>query len=92
MDDDDAGRERVARRTEPARRAVDAELAVIRLIDAAQNLYQRRLAGAVLADDRVHFAGHDVEVDAVENAVADERLANSAPRGAAAGSVRRRLP
>ena len=76
VDDDDARRERFARRTEPARFAVDHELAAVRLIDPAQDLYQRRLAGAVLPDDRVHFAGHDIEVDAVENAVADERFAN----------------
>jgi hypothetical protein len=60
-----------------ARFAIDHELAVVRLIDPAQDLYERRLPGAILSDDGVHFTGHDIEVNAVENAVADERFANS---------------
>ena len=68
-----------ASRGERNRRASPSttQLAVVRLIDPAQDLYERRLARAILADDRVHFAGHDIEVDAIENAVADERFANS---------------
>jgi hypothetical protein len=77
MDDDDAGCERFARRTKPAAFAVDDELAVVRLINPAQDLYKRRLARAILPDDCVHFARQDIEVNAIENAVADERFANS---------------
>ena len=37
----------------------------IRLDDAVDDLHQRRLAGAVLAEHRVDLAGQHVEVDAV---------------------------
>ena len=77
MDDDDTSCERFTRRTKAARFAVDHELAAIWLINPAQDLYERRLPGAILPDDGVHLAGHDVEADAIENAVADERFANS---------------
>ena len=77
MDDDDARRERFARRTKPARFAIDHEPAAVGLVDSAQDLYERRFPGAVLPDDRVHFAGHDVEINAIEDAVADERLADA---------------
>ena len=33
------------------------------LVDAGENLHQRRLAGAVVADQRDHFAGVHVELD-----------------------------
>jgi hypothetical protein len=56
-------------------------------MNAAQNFDQRRLAGAVFADDRVHFARHDIEIDAVEDAIADKRLAD-----AARGKQRHRSP
>jgi hypothetical protein len=52
-------------------------LAVVWLIDAAQNLYERRLARAILPDDGVHFARQDIEMDAVENTVADKHFADS---------------
>jgi len=77
VNDDDARRERFARRTKPARFAIHHELAAVGLVDPAKDLYERRLAGAVFADDRVHFAGHDIEIDAIENAIADECFADS---------------
>jgi hypothetical protein len=52
-------------------------LAAIWLINAAEDLYERRLPGAIFPDDGVHFAWHDIKVDAFENAVADERFANA---------------
>ena len=51
-------------------------LAGVWLIHAAQDFDERRFAGAILAHDGVHFAGPDLEIDAGENAIADERFAN----------------
>ena len=48
-----------------AQLAVDVDGAGVGLVHAVQRLHQRRLAGAVLADDRVDGAGADVEVDVV---------------------------
>ena len=47
------------------RRAVDADLAGVSLIEAVENRHQRRLAGAVLADDAVDHAALDNEIDVV---------------------------
>jgi hypothetical protein len=58
------------------RLAVHHELAAVWPIDPAQDLSERRLPGAILSDDGVRFTRHDIEVNAVENAVADERFAN----------------
>ena len=44
------------------------------LMGAVQRLHQRRLAGAVLADDRVDRAAADLEVDAVVGDDAGEAL------------------
>ncbi len=43
-----------------------SELAVVRLDGAADDLAERRLAGAVLADERVDLAGRDRDADIVE--------------------------
>jgi hypothetical protein len=56
VDDGDAGVARVVRRAEGGRRAVDEQLAVVGPHDAAQELDQRRLAGAVLPQQRPHLA------------------------------------
>ena len=45
-----------------------------RALGAGHDLDQRRLAGAVLADQRVDFARAKIERDAVERADAGERL------------------
>ena len=42
--------------------AVDADRAGARRDDAAQDLHQRRLAGAVLADEADHLAAADGEM------------------------------
>ena len=47
-------------------------------VHAGEHLHERGLAGAVLADDRVHLAGRAVEVDAVEDPHAEEGLADAA--------------
>ena len=50
----------------------------IRLRCAGRDVHQRRLASAVLAEKRVHLAGHDVERDIVERGDAVEVLADAA--------------
>jgi hypothetical protein len=55
-------------------RAVDADLARIRAVEAGDDVEQRRLARARLADDGEPFAGRDVEVDAGEQRRARKAL------------------
>ena len=59
-------------------------------IDAGHDLDQRRLAGAVVAEQAVHFAGIDVDADIVEREIVAE---DCATRFASAhqGSVHQRL-
>ena len=66
VDDADAERERVARAVDRRRLAVEPDLAGVLAIRAAENLHQRRLAGAVLAEQHVHVAGVERQIDAVE--------------------------
>ena len=47
--------------------AVDRDRARRRLVEAAQQLHERRLARAVLADDRDDRSGGELEVDVVEH-------------------------
>ena len=67
------------------RLALPADLALGRLQRAVDDLDQRRLAGAVLAEQRVDFAGHDGEVDAVVGPQRAEVLGD-------ADRLERRLP
>ena len=68
MHEADAGIVRGRPVAERERLAVDPRLTVARvgLVVAGEDLDQRRLAGTVLADERVHFARGDVEADIVE--------------------------
>ena len=54
--------------------AVDDDRALVGPVRAVEGLHQRRLAGAVLADDGVDRAGADREVDAVVGDDAGEAL------------------
>ena len=66
------------------RRAVEEDLALVGREDAVDHLDQGRLAGAVLAEQRVDLAGLDVEVDVVVGAHAGKGLADAdelQPRG-----------
>ena len=54
--------------------AVPGDRALVGLVGAGEHLDQGGLAGAVLAEQAVHLAGADVEVDAVEGPDAGERL------------------
>ena len=76
--DADAVRQRVARPRERDRPAVEAQLAAVGAEGAREDLQQRRLAGAVLADERVRLARRNVEADAAERAHGAERLADVA--------------
>ena len=57
---------------------VDEDLALVGLVRAGEDLDQRGLAGAVLAEQAVHLAGADLEVDAVERSGAGELLHDAA--------------
>ena len=59
----DARRDGGARRMKDDRLAVEEDLSGIGLLDAEQDLHQRRLAGAVLADHGVDRAGRDGKID-----------------------------
>ena len=59
----DAGGDRLHRRREGRRVAVDDDLTGIRLIDAGEDVHEGRFAGAVLAQQRMDFAGANFEID-----------------------------
>jgi hypothetical protein len=77
MDDADASPLGVARAVERARCAGELDGALVRCVHARHDLHERRLAGAVLTDDGVHLARPDIEVDVVEDAYAEKRLADA---------------
>src|SRR5207237_5939402 len=54
------------------------ELAGVGVVDARDDLDQRRLAGAVVADDRVHLVGAEREVGVAEGIHATEVLLDPA--------------
>ena len=70
---------------------VDQDLAArIRLVGAGQDLHQRRFAGAVLAHERMDFAGMDLERDVRERPHAGERLGDVAHLEDRSGGVQGR--
>jgi len=58
----------------------DADRAAVGRVDAGDDLDQRRLAGAVLAEQRMHLAGVHVEVDVAQHPDAGEGLRDAAER------------
>src|SRR5215216_6319186 len=80
MDDDDAERLGIVDVAKAPLLAVedDAALIVAMRIDAAENLHQGRLAGAVLADQRMDLARLDREVDVAQGLNAGKTLAYAA--------------
>ena len=58
-------------------RAVEEDLALVGREDAVDHLDEGRLAGAVLAEQRVDLAGLDAEIDVVVGAHAGKRLADA---------------
>ena len=57
----------VAHRTEADRLAIEQDATEGRLLGPGENLHQRRLAGAVLADQHVDRAGTNAEVDTAKS-------------------------
>ena len=70
VDHRDARVDRVTRRLELDRLAEEHDLALVRPVEAREDVRQRRLAGAVLSQQGVHLADGGLEVDAV---VRDDR-------------------
>ena len=57
---------------------VEQDLALVGLVEPVEDVHQRRLAGAVLAEERVHLALAQVEVDVVVREDAGEALRDAA--------------
>ena len=66
MHDADAALLRIVRRLRLVGRAVEGDRAAVRLVDAGQELDQRRLAGAVLAEHDMGFAACDRQRDVAQ--------------------------
>jgi hypothetical protein len=64
--------------------SLDQHLAAVRLHHPGQDIHQGRLAGAVLADQRMHLARREIEEDVVESDGRTETL-RYAPRGEEGG-------
>jgi hypothetical protein len=73
----DAGSGGILWRGEIDRRAVHADLALARRMSAGEDLDEGRLARPVVADQRQHFTGADLEVDAGERGEGAEALADA---------------
>ena len=58
----------------------DAEAAAVMGVDAHDNFHQCGFPGAVAADQGQDLAGHQIQIDALENLVHAEGLVNSADR------------
>ena len=76
IDHADAALERLARTAEVETLVVPVNRAGVGLDDAGENLQQRRLAGAVLAHERVRFAFAHGEADAAQGPDGAERFAD----------------
>ena len=63
VDHADADGDGVVGRVDRHRLAADADLAAVGLVEAVEDRHQRRLAGAVLADDAVDGAALDFQMD-----------------------------
>ena len=57
--------------------AVEFDRAGIGAVDAGDGLHQRRLAGAIVADEADHFARLDREVDAMQHVDRAKTLADA---------------
>ncbi len=76
MSGGDPGLERVARGCEADRLALDANLAAVGTVDAAERLDQGRLAGAVVPEQAVDLTGMDGHRDAAQGLHVAEGLGN----------------
>ena len=66
--------DRLVRGADPLRLPAHADLALVGVVEPVEDVHQRRLAGAVLAEERVHLAGAELEVDRVVGDDAREPL------------------
>src|SRR5262249_53533942 len=76
----DAGVERVARRVEVDLLAVEVDLALVRPVEAGEDVREGALAGPVLAEQRVHLAGRRREAAALVRAHARDPFRDPAHR------------
>jgi hypothetical protein len=90
LDDGDAASPRVGRPADRHGLTVDDDRAAIGFVDAGQDLDERALAGPVLADEGVRFAGEQVERDILDGERRAEPLRDALERDA--GRRRRRHP
>jgi hypothetical protein len=70
MDHRDTGIDGIARRVEFDRLSEQGDLTLVRPVEAGEDVREGRLAGAVLAEQRVNLAGGGLEVDVL---VRDDR-------------------
>ena len=73
----DAVTDRLARGADAHRLAIDADFAGVGLVEAVEDRHQRRLAGAVLADDAVNDAAFDAEIDVLVGVNGAEALVDA---------------
>ena len=78
VDHPDAVRVRVGRRAKRLRVTADLETSLVGLVHALQDAHQRRLSGAVLADEREYLARPDGEAHAFERLNDAEALGHAA--------------
>jgi hypothetical protein len=74
VDHADAGSDRVARAAERHRPVVNQDLALVGLVEPVQDIHERRLAGAVLAEQPVNLTGLHEQVDVLVRDHAREAL------------------
>src|SRR5206468_10421828 len=73
----DPAPDRVLRGGELDRLPLDPDLPLVGVVQAVEDVHQRRFAGAVLAEDRVNLAPSEVEVHAIVGDDAGEPLRDS---------------
>src|SRR6185437_7730692 len=73
----DAGLDRVARGAERDRLAVEEDLPGVGAVEPVQDVHQRRLARAVLPEQRMHLAAPHIERDVVVRDDSRELLADA---------------
>jgi hypothetical protein len=74
MDHAQTGCDRIPRRAERNRQAIDPDLALVRSVEPGEDVHERALAGTVLAQEGMNLARPKVEVDVVVGEDAGERL------------------
>ena len=77
VDHPDAQLDGIGRGSNAHRLPIQQDLAFVRMVQAVQHLHQRALAGAVLAQQRMHLAGAHIEVDAFIGKHAGETLGDA---------------